>query len=144
MKNLEALCCTISPRAGGQSISKATPIPFVIHSTRDGLTRNGNYSRAPPPGTNRIRQFNYIVQCFHLSVESCGYILVFSSIRQLPSLFLIYNGSMGACWHLISSSSLISTNLVPRLFPPPVFDHFRYTNTEGEGLGDLVMCCYIR
>ena len=22
---------------------------------------------------------------------------------------------------------------------PPVFDHFQYTNTDGEGLGDLVI-----
>ena len=27
-------------------------------------------------------------------------------------------------------------SLVPRLFPPPVFDHLRYANTEMEGLGD--------
>jgi len=38
----------------------------------------------------------------------------------------------------------IHASLVPRLFPPPVFDRLQYTNTEGEGLGDLVMCGYIR
>ena len=31
MKNLKALSCTISPRTGGQSISKAASILFVIH-----------------------------------------------------------------------------------------------------------------
>ena len=35
-------------------------------------------------------------------------------------------------------------SLVPRPFPPPVFDHLQYANTEGEGLGDLVMCGYVR
>ena len=29
-------------------------------------------------------------------------------------------------------------SLVPRPFPPPVFDRLQYANTEGEGLGDLV------
>ena len=35
-------------------------------------------------------------------------------------------------------------SLVPRPFPPPVFDCLQYANTEGEGLGDLVTCGYIR
>ena len=26
-------------------------------------------------------------------------------------------------------------SLIPRLFPPPVFDRLQYANTEGEGLG---------
>ena len=49
MKNLEALSCTISPRAGSQSVSKAESI--VVHRARDGLTQNGNYycwGQAPP------------------------------------------------------------------------------------------------
>jgi len=33
-----------------------------------------------------------------------------------------------------------SRSLVPRLFPPPVFDHSQYANLKGEGMGDLVMC----
>jgi len=37
-----------------------------------------------------------------------------------------------------------SSSLVPRPFPPPVFDHLQYANTEGEGLGDLVTCGYVR
>jgi len=46
--NLEA--CTIIPRAGGQSVSEAWSILFVVHGTRDGLTRNGNYyCQALPP-----------------------------------------------------------------------------------------------
>ena len=36
------------------------------------------------------------------------------------------------------------TSLIPRLFPPPVFDRLQYANTEGEGLGDLVTCGYVR
>ena len=30
--------------------------------------------------------------------------------------------------------------VVPRLFPPPVFDRILYAKTEGEGLGERVMC----
>ena len=43
MRNLEALSCAISPRAGGQSVGQAASIPFVIHNTRDDSTWNGNY-----------------------------------------------------------------------------------------------------
>jgi len=40
---------------------------------------------------------------------------------------------------------VISTaSLVPRPFPPPVFDRLQYANTEGEGLGGLVTCGYVR
>ena len=28
--------------------------------------------------------------------------------------------------------------------PTPVFDHLQYANMEGEGLGDLVTCSYVR
>jgi len=38
----------------------------------------------------------------------------------------------------------LSVSLVPRPFPPPVFDRLQYANTEGEGLGDLIMCGYVR
>ena len=31
-------------------------------------------------------------------------------------------------------------SLVPRLFPPPVFDRILYAKTEGEGLGERVTC----
>jgi len=34
-------------------------------------------------------------------------------------------------------------SLVPRPFPPPVFDRLQYANTEGEGLGDFVTCGYV-
>jgi len=36
------------------------------------------------------------------------------------------------------------TSLVPRPFPPPVFDCLQYANTEGEVLGDLVTCGYVK
>ena len=29
-------------------------------------------------------------------------------------------------------------DLIPRPFPPPVFDHLQYTKVEVEGLGNLV------
>ena len=35
---------------------------------------------------------------------------------------------------------LIVSALIPRQFPP----HVQYGNTEGEGLGDLVMCGDVR
>ena len=34
--------------------------------------------------------------------------------------------------------------LIPRPLPPLVFNGFQYANTEGEGLGDLVMCNDVR
>jgi len=49
-RNLKALSCTLCPKGGGQSVSKAESIPSVVHSARDDLTWNGNYyCRAPPP-----------------------------------------------------------------------------------------------
>jgi len=33
---------------------------------------------------------------------------------------------------------------ISKPFSPPVFDHFQYTNTEMEGLGDLVMSGDVR
>ena len=35
--------CTITPRAGGQSVNKAASILFVIHGASDHSTRNGSY-----------------------------------------------------------------------------------------------------
>jgi len=35
-------------------------------------------------------------------------------------------------------------SLIPRPFPPPVFDRLQYANTEGEGLGDFITCGYVR
>ena len=33
-----------------------------------------------------------------------------------------------------------NNSLVPRPFPPPVFDRILYAKTEGEGLGERVTC----
>jgi len=50
MKDLETLSCTVSLRAGGQSISKAASIPFIVDNTRDVSTQKGNYCyQATPP-----------------------------------------------------------------------------------------------
>ena len=47
MRNLEALSCTIGPRAGGQSVSKAESILSVVQSARDdfdtGITTVGEW-----------------------------------------------------------------------------------------------------
>ena len=34
----------------------------------------------------------------------------------------------------------IPYSLVPRPFPPPVFDHLQYAKTEVEGVGESHMC----
>ena len=34
----------------------------------------------------------------------------------------------------------LSASLVPKPFPPPVFEHILYAKTEGEGLGERVTC----
>ena len=48
--NLEVFSCTISVSVGGQSISKAASILFVIHGTRDESTQSRNcYCRATAP-----------------------------------------------------------------------------------------------
>ena len=49
MNNLEALSCSISMRAGGQSVSKAVSILFIVHDARDSLTWKGNYYSQTPP-----------------------------------------------------------------------------------------------
>ena len=36
---------------------------------------------------------------------------------------------------------MLLVSLVPRPFPPPVFDRLQYANTEGE---DLVTCGYVK
>jgi len=38
---------------------------------------------------------------------------------------------------------LARQSIVPRPFPPPVFDRLQHTNMEGGGLGDLVVCGYV-
>ena len=40
----------------------------------------------------------------------------------------------------LRSFSGFSCSLVPRPFPPPVFDCLRYANIQGESLGGLVTC----
>ena len=48
--DVKSLSCVISPSVGGESASKTASIPFVVHSAKDGLTRNGKYYwHAPPP-----------------------------------------------------------------------------------------------
>ena len=40
----------------------------------------------------------------------------------------------------VSAELMINISLVPRPFPPPVFDRILYAKTEGEGLGEKVTC----
>ena len=40
----------------------------------------------------------------------------------------------------LGSSTLAIVSLVPRPFPPPVFDCILHAKTEGEGLGERVTC----
>ena len=37
-------------------------------------------------------------------------------------------------------NSSLPFSLIPRPFPPPVFDHLQYARRKGEGLGERVMC----
>jgi len=39
---------------------------------------------------------------------------------------------------------LLYISLVPRPFPPPVCDYLKYAIPEKEGLGDFIMCSYVR
>jgi len=76
--NLEA--CTISLRAGSQSVSEAWSIQFVVHGTRDGLTQNGNYyCQALPP------------VC--LPSICLTYLHMTKSPRSSPSIFVYYKRS---------------------------------------------------
>ena len=38
----------------------------------------------------------------------------------------------------VTLPTAVTSSLVPRPLPPPVFDHLQYANMEWEGLGDLV------
>ena len=40
----------------------------------------------------------------------------------------------------LQRSPILKISLVPRPFPPPVFDRLQYAKTEGEGLGERVTC----
>ena len=84
------------------------------------------------------------------------------SLPQLRKLFSIVtvlhkNAEVGQeqlgtcqqpCWpYCLGGSTFLSTvgldylvSLVPRPFPPPVFDRLKYAKTEGEGLGERVTC----
>ena len=84
--NLEALSCTISPRAGGQSISKAVSIPSVVHSARDGSTRKRNYYCRVLPLLFSASQS--IFCCYHGSRKGCSSSHLISQIYQtFPSIF---------------------------------------------------------
>ena len=61
-----------------------------------------------------------------------------------PSWTMLSMGSyQGGRWQvscvIIWKAALLSS-LVPRPFPPPVFDCILYAKTEGEGLGERVTC----
>ena len=53
-------------------------------------------------------------------------------------------GSRARCYSQVIRNCWAMGSLVPRPFPPPVFDRLQYANTEGEGLGDLITCGYVR
>ena len=56
---------------------------------------------------------------------------------------LLHCGSINVMLMIIrslSSFTLTLHSLVPRPFPPPVFDHILHAKTEGEGLGERVTC----
>ena len=59
-------------------------------------------------------------------------------------LNLLHNSDVGFAGLEVLEVTSDRFSLVPRPFPPPIFDHLHYANTEGEGLGDLVMCGYVK
>ena len=74
----------------------------------------------------------------------------FRTTAQLELEFKCLAGSYFNCLWFMNIFKLgtiqarINGSLVPRPFPPPVFERLQYANTEGEGLGDLVTCGYVR
>jgi len=54
-----------------------------------------------------------------------------------PYIFLGENLSLSC---LFERMECVISSLVPRPFPPPVFDCLQYANTEDEGPGDLITC----
>ena len=71
MKNLKALSCTINLRAGGQNISKAASILFIIQDTRDSVMRNNRSGTVPGVSTlclPNITTCDQIFQAFPLRI----------------------------------------------------------------------------
>ena len=58
-------------------------------------------------------------------------------IHSKSSSFVFY--SIWNKFVIATLQAIILSSLIPRLSPPPVFDHVQYAKTEGEGLGDLVV-----
>ena len=56
------------------------------------------------------------------------YAVVGNAVLMNPLMYMV----LLSLWLIIS--------LVPRPFPPPVFDRILYAKTEGEGLGERVTC----
>ena len=56
----------------------------------------------------------------------------------LTPFLSIFHSHVGRAWERGYTHVLCS--LVPRPFPPPVFDRILYAKTEGEGLGERVTC----
>ena len=95
---------------------------------------------------------NHCYQLIELSTHS---LKVSSYYTQGPCLlFIIFCDLVSRTTHLWTSVSLFrlvtqcklapatgaQCSLVPRPFPPPVFDRILYAKTEGEGLGERVTC----
>ena len=58
-------------------------------------------------------------------------------------IFRIFEGSNDILRLFVALTGLHTIeklSLVPRPFPPPVFDRILYAKTEGEGLGERVTC----
>jgi len=97
------------------------------------------------PLQNGILQHYYIWALWHSGMCGSMYHTVVSFIffRFLKSASQRHknNGcSLPMDVHLVS----FVYSLIPRPFPPPVFDRLQYANTEKEGLGDFVTCGYVR
>jgi len=52
--------------------------------------------------------------------------------------------SINVCYMSSIYVAICKPSLIPRLSPPPVVDCLQYVDMEGEVLGDLLMCGYVR
>jgi len=101
---------------------------FPVQTTQDGSPLCRNTSEEPNSGVEVVPQW---IQIREQTAQTPS-----NFDNDCPSNLVV---SSCASYLLLQQSSLI-----PRPFPPPVVDCLQYTNTEGEDLGDLVTCGYMR
>ena len=69
----------------------------------------------------------------------CGYVCECVCVRACVYVSVLEN-LLGTIFLFPPPPTRTTSSSVPRPFPPPLFDHLQYANTEGEDLGNLVTC----